>query len=280
MGAWATYSVGCAGVGHGVTSVAVGDILVDERTLASGGVFLSVLDGSLDSEYVHAVDLQTGNVLATLVVVGEGGGAVRSGTHTVLVVYVMLVDVVEVSQTCLRTFTTEDDGQVPELRHVVCLENLTLVGSTVSVQSKGNVLLVLVLACECNTSANGDLSTDDTVSTVESGSEHVHRSTLSVRNALSPAEQFADDGLDGSSAHEGEAVAAVGGDEMVLAVDCVLNSNGDSFLSSRQMAETPDLLLLVESVGGHFHASAQTCQIDLVPLGASCGASYRTATMS
>jgi hypothetical protein len=183
-------------------------------------------------------------------------------------------------RTCLRTLATEDDRQVPELCHVVCLENLTLVGSTVSVQSKGNVLLVLVLACECNTSTNGDLSTDDTVSTVESGGEHVHRATLSVRNTLSPAEQFTDDGLDGSSAHESEAVAAVGGDEMVLAVDGVLDSNGDSFLSGRQMAETPNLLLLVESVGGHFHASAQTCQMDLVLLGASCGVSYRTATMS
>jgi hypothetical protein len=192
----------------------------------------------------------------------------------------MLVKTFAVFQTCLRTLAAEDDGQVPELRHVICLENLTLVGSTVSVQSKGNVLLVLVLARECNTSANGDLSTDDTVSTVESGSEHVHRATLSVGNALSPAEQFADDGLDGSSAHEGEAVAAVGGDEMVLAIDGMFNANGDGFLSGGQMAETPDLLLLVESVGGHFHASAQTCQNVSLLLLASAGHSYRTATMS
>jgi hypothetical protein len=171
----------------------------------------------------------------------------------------------------LRTLAAKDDGKVPELRHVVCLEHLTLVGSTISVQGKGNVLLVLVLACESNTSTNGNLGADDTVSTVESGSEHVHRSTLAVSNALSPAEQFANNGLDGSSAHEGEAVAAVGGDEMVLAVDGVFNTNGDGFLSGRQMAETPNLLLLVESVGGHFHASTQTCQNDWVLLVAAFG---------
>jgi hypothetical protein len=170
-----------------------------------------------------------------------------------------------------RTLAAEDDGKVPELRHVVRLEHLTLVGSTVSVQGKGNVLLVLVLACKGNTSANGNLSADDTISTVESGSEHVHRSTLAVGNALSPAEQFANDGLDGSSAHEGEAVAAVGGDEMVLAVDGVFNANGDGLLSRRQMAETPNLLLFVESVGGHFHASTQIHQNDRSLLVASFG---------
>jgi hypothetical protein len=86
MNVWATYSVGCAGVGHGVSSVAVGNVFVDKRTLAGSGVFLSVLDGGLNGEDVHAVDLQTGNVLTALVIVGEGGRAVGSGTHTVLVV--------------------------------------------------------------------------------------------------------------------------------------------------------------------------------------------------
>jgi hypothetical protein len=80
------YAVGCARVGHGVASVSVGDIFVDERTLAGGGVFLAVLDGSLDSEDVHAVDLETGDVLTALVVVGDGGGAVGRSAHAVLVV--------------------------------------------------------------------------------------------------------------------------------------------------------------------------------------------------
>jgi hypothetical protein len=157
----------------------------------------------------------------------------------------------------VRTLAAKDDGQVPQLRHVVCLEDLALVGSTVSVQRKGDVLLVLVLARERDTSTDRDLGTDDTVSTVETGSEHVHGSTLAVRDTLSPAEQFTDDGLDGSSAHESEAMAAVGGDEMVLAVDGVFDSDGDGFLARRQMAETANLLLLVETVGGHFHASTR-----------------------
>ena len=69
-----------------MTPVSVGDVFVDQRTLASSCVFLAVLDGGLDGEDVHAVDLQARNVLATLVVVGDGRRAVGSGTHAVLVV--------------------------------------------------------------------------------------------------------------------------------------------------------------------------------------------------
>ena len=157
----------------------------------------------------------------------------------------------------IRTLATEDDGQVPELGHVESLKDLTLVGGTVSVESKGDVLLVLVLACEGNTSSNGNLGTDDTVTTVETGGEHVHRSTLSVSDTFSPAEEFTDNGLDGCAAHQSEAVATVGGNKMVGALDGVFDTDGDGFLTGGQMAETPDLLLLVESVGGHFHASVR-----------------------
>lgn len=80
------YAVGCSGIRHGVASVSVGDVFVNERSLASRAILLSVLDCSFDGEDVHAVDLQTGNVLATLVIFRDGGGTVRSSTHTVLVV--------------------------------------------------------------------------------------------------------------------------------------------------------------------------------------------------
>ena len=83
----------------------------------------------------------------------------------------------------------------------------------------------------------------------------MHRSTLSVSDTLSPAEEFTDDGFDGCAAHQSEAVATVGGNEMVGALDSVLDTDGDGLLADGKMAETADLLLLVEPVGGHFHAS-------------------------
>ena len=75
-----------------MSSVTVGDVFVDEGTLASGGVLLSVLDSGLDGKDVHTVDLQTGDVLTTLVVVGESRRTVSSSSHTVLVVYAELAD--------------------------------------------------------------------------------------------------------------------------------------------------------------------------------------------
>lgn len=81
-----TATVGGTGVGHGVTTVTVGDVLEDKGSLAGDGVVLAVLDGGLGGQDVHAVDLETGNVLTTLVVLGQGGGAGGGGTHTVLVV--------------------------------------------------------------------------------------------------------------------------------------------------------------------------------------------------
>ena len=82
----------------------------------------------------------------------------------------------------MLTLATEDHGKVPELGHVEGLEDLTLVGSTVTVKSERDVLLVVVLVGESKTSTDGNLSTDDTVATVEAGSEHVHGTTLAVGN--------------------------------------------------------------------------------------------------
>ena len=233
-----TYAVGGARVGHGVASVAVGDVFVDEGALAGGAVLLAVLDGGLDGEDVHAVDLQAGDVLAALVVVGDGRGAVGGSAHAVLVV-----------------LAAEDDGELPQAGHVVGLEDLALVGRSVAVEGEGHLLLALVLLGEGDAGTDGHLGADDTVAAVEAGREHVHGAALSVGDTLPPAEQLTDDALDGAAAHHGEAVAAVGGDEVVGALNGVLDTDGDGLLADGKMAETADLLLLVEPVGGHLHAA-------------------------
>jgi hypothetical protein len=69
-----------------VTSVSVGDEFVDQGTVALSSPLLAECDGLLAGEDIHTVDLKTGNVLATLVVLGDGRRAVGGSTHTVLVV--------------------------------------------------------------------------------------------------------------------------------------------------------------------------------------------------
>lgn len=84
-------SVGGSWVRHGVASVSVGDVFEDDRTVAGCGVLAGVLDCCLYGEDVHSVDLETRDVLTTLVVVCEGGRAVGCGTHTVFVVWIVSI---------------------------------------------------------------------------------------------------------------------------------------------------------------------------------------------
>lgn len=86
-----------------------------------------------------------------------------------------------------RTLAAEESRQFPELSHVESLENLTLVAGTVTVQDNRGGLAAGVLVRESQTGSDGDLSTDNTVTTVEALGEHVHRATLSVSDTLATA---------------------------------------------------------------------------------------------
>ena len=116
-------------------------------------------------------------------------------------------------------------------------------------------MIAEILMCESETSTDWNLCTNDTISSIELGSKHVHGSTLSMGNTMTTTKEFANNGSDGAAAHESEAVATVGGDEVVFFGEGVFDSNGESFLASGEMAETTDLLLLVESVCSHFHTT-------------------------
>jgi hypothetical protein len=100
------------------------------------------------------------------------------------------------------------------------------------------------------------LSANNAVATVEALGEHVHGATLAVGNTLTSTKQLANDGSNGTTAHQGEAVASVRGDDVVSFGDGVFDTDGDGLLPSRQVAETTDFLLLVQTVGSHFHLSA------------------------
>ncbi|RUP43646.1 hypothetical protein BC936DRAFT_136915, partial [Jimgerdemannia flammicorona] len=153
----------------------------------------------------------------------------------------------------------EGHGQVPQLGHVVGLEHLTLVGGAVAVQRERDVVIAKVFLREGNAGADGDLcgflnmwdkqhlqqlpplhshhitsdtylSADDTVTAVEILCEHVHGPALALGDAILAAEQFGHDALNGTTAYVGKAVAAVGGDDMVVGRDGRFHADGDGFL--------------------------------------------------
>lgn len=83
----------------------------------------------------------------------------------------------------------------------------------------------------------------------------MHRATLTERHTVLSAHQLGNDTLDGTTSEDGESVASVRGDDSVLVGDGGLHTDGNGFLADGKVAETPDKLLLVKSVGGLLHSS-------------------------
>lgn len=153
------------------------------------------------------------------------------------------------------TLTAEEGGEVPELGHVEGLKDLALVAGAITVEDDAGVLSSLVLVGKGETSTDGDLGADDTVATVEALGEHVHGTALSVGDTLTSTKKLTNDGSHGATTHQGEAVASVGGDDIVLLGDGMLDTNSNGLLSGRQVTETSNLLLLVQTIGRHLHLS-------------------------
>ncbi len=154
-----------------------------------------------------------------------------------------------------HTLTPEQDRQVPQLRHIERLKNLSLVTGPITIQRNRRILVAIILMCEGQSSTDWNLRTNNTIAAIKALGKHMHGPSLSVGNTLTTTKQLANNRFDGSAAHEREAVAAVGGDDVVFLGERVLDADSDGFLASGEMAETADLLLFVESVGGHFHTS-------------------------
>jgi hypothetical protein len=127
VGDLVTGTVGRSGSRHGVSTRTVSNEFHDQRTLSGHSVLLGEGSSLLDCKDIHTVDLQSGNVLTVLEVLGQDGGTSGGRTHAILVL------------------TSKDDLEVPELGHVVRLEDLALVRSTISVKSEAGVGLALIL---------------------------------------------------------------------------------------------------------------------------------------
>jgi hypothetical protein len=127
--------------------------------------------------------LDTGDGITASVIGGVGRRSLGRCAHTILIV-----------------LANENARQVPELGHVECFEDLSLVAGTVTIEGKGgNIGLAGVLLSESETSPKRNLSTDNPVSSKEGRGEDVHGSTLSVGHAVLATEKFSQDTLDGSS---------------------------------------------------------------------------------
>jgi hypothetical protein len=87
---------------------------------------------------------------------------------------------------------------------------LTLVAGTVTIESKGgNVVFAGVLLRESETGPEGNLGTDDTVSSEKGRGEDVHGTALSVGHTVLATEKLSQDTLYCSTPQHREGVASV-----------------------------------------------------------------------
>jgi len=118
-----------------VSSVSVCDVFKDKGALARGCVLFAVLHGCFDGEDVHAVYLESRDVLAAFVIFGQCCRTIGCRAHAVFIVCEECKPSISRHKSALMelTLASEQYGQIPQLRHIECLKYLTLVGGAISI---------------------------------------------------------------------------------------------------------------------------------------------------
>merc|ERR1719186_1875665 len=148
----------------------------------------------------HAVDLQARDVVPTLVEIGGSSVPVLRCPHGVVIV-----------------LAHENDGQSPQLSQVEGFADLTLVCRPISIEGKIYATISLVLVSKRYSRAQRDLSTHDTIPTIEILGIHVHAAPLTPHApGLLPC-QLGQHPQNRHTQGVGEAVCPVGSDDSVLA---------------------------------------------------------------
>ena len=215
-------------VALGVAEVAVGDQLEQDGALAGAGVLDGAGGGAVDGEQVHAVDAFAGDAVGDGAV-GDGGGAVAlldRHRHAVLVV-----------------FADKDDGQLPDGGHVEAFVEIALVGGAVAKEAHDDAAVGEEMVGEAGADGERNAAGDDAVGAEAAEGEvgHVHGAAAAAADAGLLGEQLGHHQADILALGDGVAVAAVGGDDIVVRVEGGDGADGDGFLADGQVHGAVDL---------------------------------------
>ena len=197
--------------------------------------FTSILDGLQRCNDIHSIDLPT-RLLPTFLKKGN------TSTHLKTRDFIASRVIFRIGRTpfsrrahsVLVVLADKDNGEVPQLGHIERLKHLALVARAIAVQRKRSGLFAHVLLSKRNAGADGDLSTDDAVSTKEGRREDVHRAALAARHTGLATKELAEHARNRAAAHDGEGVTPVRGDNAVVLVDPVFQANRNGFLRYAQ----------------------------------------------
>lgn len=194
--------------------ITVGDQFDEERTMLNRPS-LGPLESLSHLKDIVSINPESRDGISTGVEQGIHGRTFNGGTHTVLVV-----------------LANEESGKSPQFGHVGGLEQLPLVGSTVSEEDTGDISFLLVLQSEGEADSHWHLCSHNTISSVEVGGflVVVHRASLSASGSIALSQHLTNDLADGVASLVCLAVDAVGADEWIVEGECGLHSFGDCFL--------------------------------------------------
>ena len=142
-------SVSDTWVRHGVTVISISHVLNEHWSILNAEL-LGPLHSLSDHQDVLSITLETWNFVTSLVIFGVVSSTCIGGSHTIKVV-----------------LAEEDTWKFPESSHVGGLKKLTLVSSTISVHGNSDVGFTLVLKGKSQSCTYGNLSSNNTVTTVE-----------------------------------------------------------------------------------------------------------------
>lgn len=203
-------------------------------------ILLCKLDCLSNLENIVSVDLDSGNDISSHIKSRVGRSSFNRCSHTEEVI----LDEV-------------DSRKFPEVGHVSCFVELSLVGSTITKEHQSAVWLGKVFLSERKPSSNWDLGSDNSVPAVEVGflPVVVHGATFSVRRACSLCEHLRHDLPRRISSQQCDAMVSVGCDDAVIKIGGCVNALVNGFLAISKMKETSNQPLLIQPVAAHLHPS-------------------------
>mmetsp|Transcript_26022 Transcript_26022/g.47577 ORF Transcript_26022/g.47577 Transcript_26022/m.47577 type:complete len:231 (-) Transcript_26022:351-1043(-) len=203
-------------------------------------IFLGEGGGSFDGQDIHAIDLQTRDVITTSIEIRALGRTPFGSAHAVMVV-----------------LTHKDDGEVPESSDIYSLVLLALIGSTISIHCDGNILLTSVLMSHGKARTKWNLSTNNAMATIKviPTTVKVHATTDTFGATSRTTKQFGKDFLHRATPGHHMAMITIRGNNTILKSKSRLKAHKNSLLTIVEMAEATDKLGLIHHVTGDFHPS-------------------------
>lgn len=232
-------AVGDAWVRHRVAVVSVGVALNEEGSILND-IGASPLESLTHHQDVLSLDLDAGDTVTSFVEVCVVSSTTLRSAHTVVVVLAHV-----------------DHGQFPETGHVGSLKELALIGSTITIESAGEILLTLVFKSESQAGADWQLGTDNTVAAVVVLLSVVvmHGATFALAGASVLGHHLGNDAVCSVTSSQSLAMVSVSSDEAVFFAHSGLHAFSNSFLTVIQVAEAANLAFLVEHVRHDFHTA-------------------------